>query len=72
MGVARINAEDLDGSLSVEGLEEHVKFMVDVSRRSSYLGGLLNRTVIQAIAVSLFIHDLTRKHGASESRMLIL
>ena len=45
---------------------------MDVFRLLPYLGGLLNRMVIKAIAASLFIRDVKENHEARERRMYLL
>ena len=42
---------------------------MDVLRPLPYLTGLLNRTIIKAIAASPFIGDAKRNHDAWEQRM---
>jgi len=49
--------------------EQRAVLVMDVLRLSSYLTGLLNRMVIQAIAVSPFIRDVNKNHEAWERRM---
>ena len=45
---------------------------MDVSRPFPYLGGLLKRMVIKAIAASPFIRDVKKNHEARERRMSVL
>ena len=42
---------------------------MDVLRPLPYLAGLLNRTIIKAIAAPPFIRDAKRNHDAWEQRM---
>jgi hypothetical protein len=54
------------------GPPKNAILFVDVFRLLSYLGGLLNRMVIKAIAASLFIRDVIKNPVAGERRMSLL
>jgi hypothetical protein len=51
---------------------EGVFLFMDVFQPLSYLGGLLNRTVIKAIAASPFIREIKENREAWERRLSLL
>jgi hypothetical protein len=57
--------------LKAQGKDGPCLFM-DVLRPFPYLGGLLNRTIIKAIAASPFIRDATDNGEAWERRVFLL
>jgi hypothetical protein len=48
---------------------EERNYFVDVFRPLPYFAGLINRMILKAIAVSPFIRDAKKNHGAPERRM---